>query len=198
VRLVELAALQDGELVAHAIAAVLGVQERSGESSWRHSARRCRPPTRLLLLDNCEHLVLSCARVAEVLLEACPRLTIVATSREPLRIGPEIIWRVPSLGVPDDDARHPSALAKKEAVQLFIDRASAVLPGFALTDLNAPCVAEICRRLDGVPLAIELAAARVGALTPDQIAGRLSDRFRLLTTGTRTALPRHQTLRGAV
>ena len=130
-RLVELAALQDGELVAHAIAAVLGVHERSGESILETLRSSLSASHRLLVLDSCEHLALSCARVAEVLLQACPRLTIVATRREPLRIGPENIWRVPSLGLPNHDTRHGSGLAEKEAVRLFIDRAAAVLPGFA-------------------------------------------------------------------
>ncbi len=192
---VELAALADGELVAHALAAVVGVRERPGESILATLGSSLGASQRLLVLDNCEHLLLSCAAVVDVLLLACPQLKIVATSREPLRIGPEVIWRVPSLSLPDYDAQPLAELAKSEAVRLFIERASTVLSGFALTRSNAATVAEICRRLDGIPLAIELAAARVAALTPDQIARHLNDRFRLLTSGSRTALPRHQTLR---
>ena len=147
------------------------------------------------MLDNCEHLLLGCAQLAEALLRACPGLRVLATSREPLRVGAEVIWRVPPLTLPGDATQPLAELARSEAVRLFIERAEAIRPSFAVTAANGAAVAEICRRLDGIPLAIELAAARVGALTPEQIARHLSERFRLLTAGSRTALPRHRTLR---
>src|SRR5262249_30069510 len=139
----------------------------------------------LLVLDNCEHLVDACAEIADALLRACPRLTILGTSREALGVTSEVSWLVPPL-------------SSREAVQLFTDRAQATLPSFSLTTANSETVLEICRRLDGMPLAIELAAARVRVLSPDQIAKRLDDAFRLLSSGSRTALPRHRTLRATM
>jgi predicted ATPase len=169
------------------------------------------------VLDNCEHLLEACAALAEALLRACPRLRVLATSREPLGIAGEVLWRVPSLRLPEvtgasgapgapgapglpGDARPASVgrLADVEAVRLFVERARAVRPGFALTAGNAPAVAEVCRRLDGIPLALELAAARVRTLAVEQIAVRLDDRFRLLVGGSRTALPRQRTLGAAL
>jgi predicted ATPase/transcriptional regulator with XRE-family HTH domain len=196
--LVELAALTDPQLVAHAVAATLGVREQPGEPILATLGTALGTTERLLVVDNCEHLLDGCARLAEALLRACPRLRILVTSREPLRVGAEVIWRVPSLTLPDHDDQAPGELAKSEAVRLFVERAEAVQPSFALTAGNAAAVAQICRRLDGIPLAIELAAARVSALTPEQIAQHLSDRFRLLRSGSRTALPRHQTLRALI
>ena len=157
-------------------------------------------PRRLLLvLDNCEHLVDACAAVAEALLGACPGVRLLATSREPLGGDGEAVVRVPSLTVPaGGGAPSVAALLETGAVRLFVDRAAAGAPGFALTERNAPAVAEICRRLDGIPLALEFAARRVRALPVEEVAARLDDRFRLLTGGNRTALPRHQTLRAAV
>jgi non-specific serine/threonine protein kinase len=156
------------------------------------------------MLDNCEHLIAACAQVAETLLQACPNLRILATSRETLGIAGESAFGVPSLSVPDP-RRVPSVevdlesdLIPYEGVRLFIDRAVAVQPNFEMTNANAPAVAQICYRLDGIPLAIELAAARVKALSVEQIAARLDDRFRLLTGGSRTALPRHQTLQALI
>jgi predicted ATPase/class 3 adenylate cyclase len=153
----------------------------------------------LLLLDNCEHLVEGCARIAEALLSACPRLRVLATSREVLGIAGEVDYRVPSLGTPDPAHLPPlDELAGMDSVRLFLERASAVKSSFRLTPANASFVAQICSRLDGIPLAIELAASRVKALSPEQIASRLDDRFRLLTGGSRTALPRQQTLRATI
>jgi non-specific serine/threonine protein kinase len=208
VALVELAALTDGGLVPQAIAAALGVLEQRGEPILATLAAALGTIPRLLVLDNCEHLIESCARVAEALVGTCPGLAILATSREPLRIAAEVIWRVPPLPFPlpstplnpaaVDDSSIPSPrelVGEYAAVRLFVERAGAARPGFALTDGNVAAVAEICRRLDGIPLALELAAARVAALPPEQIARLLDDRFRLLTAGSRTALPRHQTLR---
>ncbi|MGE5252116.1 MAG: tetratricopeptide repeat protein, partial [Bacteroidota bacterium] len=153
----------------------------------------------LLILDNCEHLVDACARLVDRLLHAASRLQILASSREALGIAGEVSYRVPSLGLPDvDHLPALDSLSQYEAVKLFIDRARAAQPGFGVTNDNAPAVAQICHRLDGIPLAIELAAAKVRALSVDQIARRLDDRFRLLTGGSRTALERHQTLRATL
>ena len=153
----------------------------------------------LLILDNCEHLVEACAKMADRLLHAAPRLRILASSREALGIAGEVSYRVPSLRIPDVK-QLPSleSLSQYEAVKLFIDRARAAQPSFNVTNENAPAVAQICHRLDGIPLALELAAAKVRTLNVDQIARRLDDRFRLLTGGSRTALERHQTLRAAL
>ncbi|MGE5264154.1 MAG: ATP-binding protein, partial [Acidobacteriota bacterium] len=152
----------------------------------------------LLVLDNCEHLIQACARLVERLLSACPGLKILATSREPLGITGETVWHVPSLTLPTRMQQPPKELSSSEAVRLWVDRARAVQPGFEMTEQNASAVALICRRLDGIPLAIELAAARLRALSVEQIAARLDDRFQLLTIGSRTALPRHQTLRALI
>jgi predicted ATPase/DNA-binding SARP family transcriptional activator len=151
----------------------------------------------LLVLDNCEHLVTAAARLADRLLGARPRLRVLATSREPLAITGEALCPVPPLGLPGPGAPAADATGSP-AVRLFADRAAAVRPGFAVDEASTAAVAEICRRLDGLPLAIELAAARLRTLTPGQLAARLDDRFRLLTGGSRTAMPRHQTLRAVV
>jgi predicted ATPase/tetratricopeptide (TPR) repeat protein len=153
----------------------------------------------LLVLDNCEHVLEACAELANSLLRACPGLTILATSREPLRIPGEKIWPVLPLPMPDGHHQNqPDALADYPAVRLFVERAQAVQPAFVLTAANSPAVASICSRLDGLPLAIELAAARIGMLSPDEIDARLQDRFKLLVGGNRTAEPRQQTLKAAI
>jgi predicted ATPase len=153
----------------------------------------------LLILDNCEHLVAACAVVAEHLLGACSELRILATSREPLRVPGEVTWRVPSLTLPAPGRSvKPAELASYESVRLFCERAGDVSSGFELGDANAGAVAEICLRLDGMPLALELAAARVGALSPAQIAERLGDCLAVLTAGSRSALDRQQTLRATL
>ena len=161
-----------------------------------------RPKRLLLVLDNCEHLVAACAALADSLLLTCPGLRILATSREALNIPGEIVWQVPSLTSPDalpaSGGPPLGHLARYEAVRLFVDRAVGARSTFTVTPQSAPAVAQICHRLDGIPLALELAAARVKALSVEQIAARLDDRFRLLTGGHRTALPRHQTLRATV
>ena len=151
----------------------------------------------LLVLDNCEHLIDASARLAEHLLEQCPELRVLATSREPLGIIGEVVLAVPPLGQPAPDASAALAL-EYPAVRLFADRAAAARPDFAVDDTTVATVIEIVRRLDGLPLAIELAAARLRTLPLADIAARLSDRFRLLTGGSRTALPRHRTLRAVV
>jgi predicted ATPase/DNA-binding CsgD family transcriptional regulator len=205
VRLVELAALVDPRsalvpaLVPQAIASALGVREQPGRPLSESLAEFLAPRSLLLVLDNCEHLIQACAELADRLLRACPRLTILATSREPLGIAGETTWRVPSLALPD--AERPPAtddLGRYEAIRLFVERARAALPDFRLTDRNARAVAQVCQRLDGIPLALELAAARVRGLSVEQLAAGLDDRFRLLTGGSRTALPRHRTLRALV
>ncbi|MEK7785806.1 MAG: hypothetical protein AAB658_10375, partial [Chloroflexota bacterium] len=152
----------------------------------------------LLVLDNCEHLIEACAQLAEALLRACPDLRLLTTSREAFGVEGEVIVRVPSLSLPSLQNATLAAIAEAEAVQLFVERASAALPGFALNEANAPIIAQVCRRLDGVALAIELAASRVKLLKVEQIAARLDDAFRFLTGGSRTALPRQQTLRATI
>jgi predicted ATPase len=196
---VELAALSDPAAVPGAGAAVMGIREDPTKPILNTLAESLRTKTVLLILDNCEHLVGACAELTDSLLRSCPNLRIMASSREALGISGETVWRVPSLSVPDS-RNLPSLeiLARTEAVRLFCDRAVAVAPAFSLTEQNAPAVAQVCHRLDGIPLAIELAAARVSVLHVDQIAARLNDRFRLLTGGSRTALPRQRTLRAAI
>jgi predicted ATPase/DNA-binding SARP family transcriptional activator len=182
---VDLTPLAEVELVAQQAAAALHIAERAGASPRELLIGGICEHRTLLVLDNCEHLVDGCAELAEALLRACPRLGIIATSREALGVASETAWLVPPL-------------ASAEAIQLFVERAQATLPSFTLTPSNAPALTEICRRLDGIPLAIELAAARVRVLSPEQIAERLDDAFRLLTAGSRTALPRHRTLRATM
>ncbi len=192
---VELAPLSDPTLVPRAVASVLGVSEQPSRVLTEVVVDYLRPRSLLLIFDNCEHVLPACAQLADSLLRACPSLRMLATSREALRIAGEISWRVPSMSLPDPQ-RLPNlhGLMAFEAVQLFLERAAAVLPVFTVTAQNAQAIARTCHQLDGIPLAIELAAARVKVLSVDQIAARLDDRFRLLTGGSRTALPRHQTL----
>jgi predicted ATPase len=183
--LVELAGLSDETLVANAIGDALEVESRSARPIEEVVAAHIADRPVLVVLDNCEHLVAGCARVAEGLLGACPALRILATSREPLHIAGEVDWRVPSLAPP-------------EAVQLFAERASAASSTFALSDENVGAVSEICARVDGMPLAVELAAARVGVLAPAQIAQRLQNSLAVLASGRRTALTRQQTLTATI
>ena len=208
-----------GERLVPAVSAALGIRAEPDRPLADTLAEALRPQSALLILDTCEHMVQSCAELVHRLLAACPRLRVIATSREPLGVGGEIIWRVPPLGLPPADGSLPPAdgslppadgslppgagppgpgTGQAEAVRLFVERAAAARPGFALTEANQAAVADICRTLDGVPLAIELAAARVRTLSPEQIADRLADRFELLAMGDRTAPPRLQTLRAAV
>jgi predicted ATPase/DNA-binding SARP family transcriptional activator len=182
---VDLAPLDDPAQLEERVAAALRIPERAAGSPHDAVVAALGGARVLLVLDNCEHLVAGCAAAAEALLRACPALVVVATSREALGVRSETAWLVPPL-------------ASAEAVQLFVDRAQATLSTFALTPDHAPAVEEICRRLDGIPLAIELAAARVRVLPPAQIASRLNDALRLLTTGSRTALPRQRTLRATL
>jgi predicted ATPase/DNA-binding SARP family transcriptional activator len=181
--------------VGRALAQALSLRERSGQSPLDAVTEDLAARRALLVIDNCEHRIDSAAHAAGELLRACPRLVILATSREPLRVPSEALWQVPSLTMSDPRLRSaPAELAAQEAVRLFAERAKAAEPGFRLDDGNAAAVAEICFRLDGLPLAIELAAARIPALGLAGIAGRLDDRFRLLTGGSRTALSRQRTL----
>lgn len=192
---VDLAGLAEERLVAQELVSVLPVPEQPGSPAVEVLTSHLKDKDLLIVLDNCEHLIESAARVVDALLRAGPKLRVIATSREPLNVPGEVIWRVPSLSIPDDpgDADAPS-----EAIELFIERARAADPSFTPDSEGLRIVVSICRRLDGLPLAIELAAARVRALSLEEIADRLSDRFRLLTGGARTALPRQRTLEAAV
>jgi predicted ATPase/uncharacterized protein HemY len=219
---VELAPLADGAQVPEAVTAVLGLREESGHTLSDTLVEYGKARSLLLVLDNCEHLLTACAALAEALLRACPDVRILATSREALNIPGETAYRLPSLSLPEEASgvRHQASvgdgtdlagrtdalrltpdashLLRSEAVRLFVDRAAAAVPSFAITPQNARAVAELCRRLDGIPLAIELAAARVRVLPVEKINERLDDRFSLLTGGSRTALPRQQTLRASI
>ena len=213
--LVELAPVTDPAEVAATVLATLGLQERSLMRGGRQVpapdtsvdplerlAATLSGKQALLVLDNCEHLVAAAAVLADRVLGACPRVRIIATSREPLNITGEVLWPVRPLAMPPlplaGQAPDPAALTGYASVQLLVQRAQAVCPGFEVDAANAAAVARICRALDGMPLAIELAAARLRSMSPEQVAARLDDRFRLLTGGSRTALPRHQTLRAVV
>jgi len=202
--LVELASVTDGALMPQAVASALKVAEAQGNSITTTLLNWLAGKRLLLLLDNCEHLIQPSAELVEALLRASPTLWVLATSREALAIAGETAWLVPSLALTDTASLEaPGAdvktlAAQSEAVRLFIDRAVASQPSFTLTDRNAAAVAQICRRLDGIPLAIELAAARVKALSAEQISARLDDRFRFLTGGSRTAVPRQQTLQALI
>ncbi|HUP07966.1 MAG TPA: tetratricopeptide repeat protein [Caldimonas sp.] len=196
--LVELAPLSNPQQVPQAVASALRLKEEPGrpvlDSVLRHAASR----ELLIVLDNCEHVVEAAAVLAQRLLGAGAHLRVLATSREPLRVPGEICWPLAPLELPAGAAPDVTAAQDAEAVQLFVERARAVRPDFALNAANVAAVVEICRRLDAIPLAIELAAARVRMLSIEQIARRLDDRFRLLTGGDRTALPRQQTLRALI
>jgi predicted ATPase/DNA-binding CsgD family transcriptional regulator len=194
--LVELAPLEDAGIVPQAVVSALGVREQTGEALLVTLVRALATREVLLVLDNCEHVIEGCAQVLEHLLDHCPRLRVLTTSREALRITGELTWRVPSLRVPDQRAATDNLL-RAPAVQLFVERAQATVPTFDPA-ARAATVADICRRLDGLPLAIELAAARVQALGVDQILARLDDSMHLLVGGSRTAPSRQQTLRATL
>lgn len=197
--LVELAPIGDPDAVPHAVGRVLGAQEVPDRSMTDTIVDVLRPRNVLLILDNCEHLLSAAGDLTQRIALACPHATIIATSREPLAVEGERVWPVSSLTVPArDDEADPDEIFSIPAVSLFYDRALAAKPDFTITPENATAIAEICRRLDGVPLAIELAAARVRSIAPNEIAARLDERFRLLRGGRRTAMERHQTLRATV
>ena len=196
---VDLAGFDNPILVPQAVSTTLGVPEARDRPLFETLLDFLRHKDLLLILDNCEHLLSACTELAQTLLEACPHLRILATSRESLDLPNETVWLVPSLALPDLQPSTPfERLAESEAIQLFVARARAALPGFNLVKENAATVEQICRRVDGIPLAIELAAARVKMLEVAQIAARLDDSLQLLTRGQRDAAPRHQTMRAAL
>jgi predicted ATPase/class 3 adenylate cyclase len=195
--LIELAPLADPAYIVSTIASTFNLREVQGVPLMDTVTDYLRGKQLLLVLDNCEHLIDACARLSEQLLHACPNLKILASSREALGIDGETVYRVPSLSLPSAPGGM-SEIMRNEATRLFVERAIKANPQFTLTKDNASFVTQICERLDGIPLAIELAAARVKLFTPEQIAARLDDRFKLLTGGSRTALPRQQTLRALI
>src|SRR5215470_1131310 len=195
---VDLGDLWQSDLVVPQVAAALGISEEPGRPLLDTLADAVASRRLLLVLDNCEHLIDECAAVCQRLLDASPRPSLIATSRQQLRVAAETVWQVPPLAVAPAALDGAEDASHYEALQLFADRAAASLPGFAIGPANASAVASLCRALDGMPLAIELAAARVRALSVEQIAERLGDRFALLTTGHRTAPPRHRTLRATI
>jgi predicted ATPase len=195
--LCELAPVTDPSAVWETLAASVGVTPFPGRA-WRDLVLEYLAPKRLLIvLDNCEHVLAAVADLVELIVKRCPRVVVLATSREGLALPGEQIVAVPALGLPQVDADRV-ATGKAEAARLFCDRAVAANAGFALTASNSPAVARLCRRLDGIPLAIELAAARVRSLPPEDLVVRLDQRFKLLTRGSRASLERHHTLRNAI
>jgi predicted ATPase/DNA-binding CsgD family transcriptional regulator len=197
--LVELAPLADPSLVPQALASTLGVREQPARSLTETLSDYLGSKKVLVVLDNCEHLIETCAELVEALLRSCPELRVLATSREALGIAGEISWPVPSLTLPDlRRLLDIESLSRYESARLFVERTAAVKPTFALTEQNAPAVARVCYRLDGIPLAIELAAARTKVLSVEEISDRLDGSFGLLASGGRTALPRHRTLRSTM
>jgi predicted ATPase len=197
--LVELAPISEAAVIADAVAAALALAPARDVSGVEALIAALASYEALIVLDNCDHLVAGCAHLAEALLRGCPDLQVLATSREPLQVTGEIVWRVPSLTLPESGSTaSPAELMRSESVRLFVDRAAAVQPGFVLEQRNGRDVARICESLDGIPLAIELAAARVGGLSPAEIAARLGESFRLLRQERRTLEPRQQTLEGAL
>lgn len=196
---VELAPLIDPGLVPQALAQVLGVKEETNRSLTQSLCDFLKAKRLLIVLDNCEHLITAAAQLVDNILRACPNVAVLASSREALGVVGEQTYHVSSLSLPDPKRRETVAgLTQYEAVRLFIERARLARPDFAVDNENAPAVAQICYRLDGIPLALELAAARVRSLSVDEISVRLDNRFRLLTVGSRTALPRQQTLRALI
>ena len=194
---VDLASLSDPALVGQVVATTLGFREEGGRTAIETMVSRLCERSTFVILDNCEHLVDACAALAESLLKGCAGVSVLATSREALGVSGEQAWLVPPLSLPAASSTAATVLAS-EAGQLFLARARAVWPSFTLDDFNAPAVAQICRRLDGIPLAIELAAARVRILAPDQITARLDEAFTLLTASSRSVVPRHRTLRETI
>jgi predicted ATPase/DNA-binding SARP family transcriptional activator len=195
----DLAPLSDPSLVPNTVASLLGLRESGEVPITDLLINYFRARTALVIFDNCEHLIESCAQLINSLLASCQNLSILATSREGLRVSGEIPYRVPSLEVPKPDIEFAiDEISSIESVQLFAERAAVALLGFTMDFRNVFTIAQICQRLDGIPLAIELAAARVNVLSVEQILERLDDRFNLLTSGLRTALPRHQTLHAMI
>ncbi len=200
---VPLATLADPALVAHEVTAALGLREQPGMAPAEALARALRDKCLLLVLDNCEHVATTCAALAAQLLQTAASLRLLATSREPLHVQGELVWRLPPLALPSLPALSNQPLdldevARSEAVRLFVERARLVAPSFRLTEHNASAVVAICQQLDGLPLAIELAAPWMETLGPSELAARLDRRLSLLTHGHRGAAPHHQTLRAAL
>lgn len=196
---VELGSVSEPSLVLAAVASALGLRERAGRALADALADYLRPRRLLLVVDNCEQVAEVCARLTHALLQSCPGLRIVATSRQPLRLAGEIVWSVAPLTVPDVSPRATAhSVLNSEAGRLFVERAAAVRSSFCATDDNAPLLARLCRRLDGIPLAIELAASRMRSLGIEQITARLEDRFRLLSDGDGVGPSRHQSLKAAL
>jgi non-specific serine/threonine protein kinase len=197
--LVDLTLIKDGHLVARVFGSTLGVHERPRQPIAETLLEHLRGRHLLLVLDNCEHVIENSAGLVDKILRSCEGITFLATSREPLRVNGETVWRVAPLAIPDPVAPiHLPDLARCEAVDLFLDRAQLAAPGFEMTAENALAVAQLCARLDGIPLAIELAASRAGHMSPEQILNRLQDRFGLLTSGSRAGPTRHRSLQAAL
>ena len=197
--LIELAPVTDARLLELTVATACGVREQRKRPILEVLLKTLATSRMLLVLDGCEHLVEPCAALVGRIQRSCPKVTVLVTSREPLGLPGEVIWRTPSLSVPEAaGGTRPEMLLQSEAVRLFVERARLSRPGLELDATSSPSVAQICARLEGIPLAIELAAGLARVLTFEDILLRLHDRFRLLTGGSRTALPRHQTLRAAV
>ncbi|MCE7989510.1 MAG: hypothetical protein DYG89_50810 [Caldilinea sp. CFX5] len=196
---IDLVALQEASLVPQVVAHTLGVSEAHQTPLPTTLLQFLQKKELLLVLDNCEHLIDACAQLAYTLLSRCARVQILATSREPLGITGEHVYPAPILSLPGSCVGlSPERLLDYEAIRLFVERAQSIDPDFRLTTANAATICQVCQRLDGIPLALELAAARMKVLTVEQIAGRLNDRLRLLTAGSRTAAPHHQTLRATL
>ena len=196
--LVELAAVGDPEAVPGAVASSLGLEQEPGREVSQNLVRALASQRRLVILDNCEHLIGACAKLTEAIVRGCPKIHLMVTSREPLGIDGEHVFRVPSLSLPPPDADTRSDMVGSGAVSLFVERAGAQASGFVLSEAHARTVAAICRRLDGMPLAIELAASRLRSMALSHLHDRLDQQFRLLTGGSRNAMPRQQTLRALV
>ena len=197
--LVEFAPISDPALVPQVILTTLSLSEQTGRSPLRTLSDFLQAKRALLILDNCEHLITACAQICNDLLTQCPKLKILATSREPLNISGETIWQVTTLSIPERGKLSlTDLLLSFESIRLFVERATAVNSEFVLTEQNALAIAQICQHLDGIPLAIELAATRMRIMTTEEIAAHLEDRFDLLNQGSRTAAPHHQTLRAAI
>lgn len=197
--LIDVAPIAEARLLENSLAAACGIKEDSTRPLIDVLSDGLAPRRTLIVLDGCEHLVDSCAELADRLLKSCPKLSMIATSRETLGIAGEVIWRTPSLTIPRaEDAGRPELLMESEAIRLFVDRARLSRSDFELQRVDTIALAQICTRLEGIPLAIELAAGLLGVMSLGEILERLGHRFRLLTGGSRTSLPRHQTLRQAV
>jgi predicted ATPase/class 3 adenylate cyclase len=195
---VDLAPLTEAGQIPDAVAAALGLTDPGGQPLLESLTESLREQEALILLDNCEHLIDDAAKLCGQLVRDCPRLRVLATSREPLGLDGEHVYRVPSLSLPPAEVEAVDEVAASDAVRLFVDRAQAHYSGFVLDEQAAPLVASVCRRLDGIPLALELAAARLSSMSIQQVSQRLDQRFRLLTGGSRNAMPRQQTLQAAV